>query len=127
MVAAMARALGTLGREIAVGKTRAPMTGKKPCLATRGSTRRRSPGSGQPLNRVWYPALKRAGIGERKPYQKRHTFATLALSAGGHRLGVQADGAPQHQMIIEHSYRFIPNLTRQDGSAFDQAAAQFGL
>jgi hypothetical protein len=28
MVAAMARALGTLGREIAVGKTRAPMTGK---------------------------------------------------------------------------------------------------
>jgi hypothetical protein len=24
-------------------------------------------------------------------------------------------------------YRFIPNLTRQDGSAFDQAAAQFGL
>jgi hypothetical protein len=23
--------------------------------------------------------------------------------------------------------RFIPNLTRQDGSAFDKAAAQFGL
>jgi integrase len=59
------------------------------------------------MNRVWYPALKRAGIGGRKPYQKRHTFATLALSAGGHRLGVQADGAPQHQMIIEHYYRFI--------------------
>ena len=30
-------------------------------------------------------------------------------------------------MIIEHYYRFIPNLTRQDGSAFDKAAAQFGL
>ena len=30
-------------------------------------------------------------------------------------------------MIIEHYYRFIPNLTRQDCSAFDKAAAQFGL
>jgi integrase len=27
-------------------------------------------------------ALKRAGIRGRKPYQTRHTFATLALSAG---------------------------------------------
>jgi integrase len=33
-------------------------------------------------NRVWYPAVKRAGLRERKPYQTRHSFATLALSAG---------------------------------------------
>jgi hypothetical protein len=30
-------------------------------------------------------------------------------------------------MVIEHYYRFIPNPTRQDGSAFDKAAAAFGL
>src|SRR5438094_6463807 len=29
------------------------------------------------MNRVWYPALKRAGIRARKPYQTRHSFATL--------------------------------------------------
>lgn len=27
----------------------------------------------------------------------------------------------------EHYYRFIPNLTRRDGSAPDKATAQFGL
>ena len=80
------------------------------------------------MNRVWYPALKRAGIRERKPYQTRHTFATLALSAG-EAIGWVAKqmGHSNTKMIIEHYYRFIPNLTRQDGSAFDKAAAQFGL
>jgi integrase len=36
-------------------------------------------------------------------------------------------GHSNTQMIFEHYYRVIPNLTRQDGSAFDKAAAQFGL
>jgi len=35
-------------------------------------------------------------------------------------------GHSNTKMIIEHYYRFIPNLTRQDGSAFDKAAAQSG-
>jgi integrase len=80
------------------------------------------------MNRVWYPALKRAGIRERKPYQTRHTFATLALSAG-EAIGwmFKQMGHSNTKMIIDHYYRFIPNLTRQDGSAFDKAAAQFGL
>jgi integrase len=45
-----------------------------------------SNGTGGPLdrdnvmNRVGYPALKRAGIRTRKPYQTRHSFAMLALS-----------------------------------------------
>jgi hypothetical protein len=28
---------------------------------------------------------------------------------------------------VPNYYRFTPNLTRQDGSAFDKPAAQFGL
>ena len=80
------------------------------------------------MNRVWYPALKRAGIRVRKPYQTRHTFATLALSAG-EAIGWVAKqmGHTSTKMVIEHYYRFIPNLTRRDGSAFDKAAAQVGL
>ena len=36
-------------------------------------------------------------------------------------------GHTSTKMVIEHYYRFIPNLTRNDGSAFDKAAAQAGL
>jgi integrase len=32
--------------------------------------------------KVWVPMLKRLGIRYRPPYQMRHTFATLAISAG---------------------------------------------
>jgi integrase len=79
------------------------------------------------MNRVWNPALKRAGVRSRTPYQTRHTFATLALSAGEAIGWVSRQmGHSYTKMIIEHYYRFIPNLTRQDGSAFDKAAAQFG-
>lgn len=80
------------------------------------------------MNRIWYPALKRAGVRERTPYQTRHTFATLALSAG-EDIGWVAKqlGHVNTKMIIEHYYRFIPNLTRRDGSAFDKASAQAGL
>jgi hypothetical protein len=32
--------------------------------------------------RVWYPALDKAGLKRRPPYQLRHTFATLSLATG---------------------------------------------
>ena len=36
-------------------------------------------------------------------------------------------GHKNTKMVIEHYYKHIKNNTRQDGSAFDKAAAQFGL
>ena len=30
----------------------------------------------------WQPAIKKAGVRYRKPYQTRHTFASMCLSAG---------------------------------------------
>ena len=33
-------------------------------------------------NRIWYPALRAAGVDIRGPYHLRHTFATEALAAG---------------------------------------------
>jgi integrase len=80
------------------------------------------------MNRCWYPALRRAEIKARKPYQTRHTFATLAV-ASGEKIGWVAEqlGHADTEMIIRHYHKHIPNLTRQDGSALDKAAAQAGL
>jgi integrase len=79
-------------------------------------------------NRIWYPALMRAEIKARKPYQTRHTFATLALSAG-EEIGWVAKqlGHKNTEMVIRHYYVHIKNNTRQDGSALDKAAAMAGL
>jgi len=78
--------------------------------------------------RVWKPALRRAGLRYRTMYQTRHTFATLALQSGEQIGWVSKQlGHTTDEMVIRHYAKFIPNLTRQDGSALSRVMREQGL
>lgn len=71
-------------------------------------------------NRVWYPLLRHLGLAPRRPYQTRHTCATLWLAAGENPEWVARQlGHVDTTMLFKTYSRFIPNLTRTDGSAFN--------
>ena len=72
-------------------------------------------------NRIWYPALKRAGLRRRNPYQTRHTAATLWLAAGENPEWIARQmGHSNTKMLFTVYSRYVPNLTRQDGSAMER-------
>ena len=67
--------------------------------------------------RVWYAALEKAGLARRDLYNTRHTFATHALASGEDPGWVaKMLGHTTLLMLLTRYYRYIPNLTRQDGS-----------
>ena len=73
------------------------------------------------MNRVWYPLLRYLGLKKRKPYQTRHTTATLWLAAGENPEWIARQmGHTNTRMLFTVYSRFVPNLTRNDGSAFDR-------
>lgn len=83
--------------------------------------------TGQPLNyknvtkRVWYPLLKFLELEKRRPYQTRHTTATLWLAAGESPEWIAKQlGHSTTTMLFNVYSRYVPNLTRQDGSAFER-------
>jgi len=70
-------------------------------------------------NRVWYPLLRYLGLEKRRPYQTRHTAATLMLAAGENPEWIaRTMGHSTTAMLFKVYSRFVPNLTRQDGLAF---------
>ena len=70
-------------------------------------------------NRIWYPLLRYLGIDKRRPYQTRHTTATLMLASGENPEWIaRLMGHANTQMLFTVYSRFVPNLTRQDGLAF---------
>lgn len=72
-------------------------------------------------NRVWYPLLKSLGLARRRPYQTRHTAATLMLAAGENPEWIaRVMGHANTQMLFTVYSRYVPNLTRRDGSAIDR-------
>jgi len=73
------------------------------------------------INRVWAPLLRNLGLAHRKAYQMRHTAATLWLASGEAPEWIARQlGHTSTEMLFRVYSRFVPNLTRQDGSAFDR-------
>ena len=76
-------------------------------------------------NRVWYPLLRHLGLKKRRPYQCRHTAATLWLAAGEAPEWIARQlGHTTTEMLFRVYSRYVPNLTRRDGSAFERLITQ---
>ncbi|HFG2459710.1 MULTISPECIES: Arm DNA-binding domain-containing protein [Acinetobacter] len=70
--------------------------------------------------RVWHPLLRYLGLKPRRAYQTRHTAATLWLSAGENPEWIARQlGHSTTEMLFRVYSRYIPNVTRRDGSAFE--------
>lgn len=83
--------------------------------------------NGQPFdnhnftNRVWYPLLRLLGLDRRRPYQLRHTCATLWLSAGENPLWIARQlGHSSVEMLFRVYARWVKDITRNDGAAFEK-------
>jgi integrase len=90
--------------------------------------------NGEPLqhqnvtNRIWYPLLRHLGLKKRRPYQTRHTAATLWLAAGESPEWIANQmGHTTTEMLFRTYSRFVPNLTRRDGSAMSRLLAAHGF
>lgn len=78
--------------------------------------------------RVWYPLLRYLELDIRNPYQSRHTAATLWLAAGESPEWIAAQmGHSSTTMLFTVYSRYVPNLTRQDGSALDKLLIERGI
>ena len=87
-------------------------------------------GAGKPLEynnvsrRIWHPLLRFLGLPHRKAYQTRHTAATLWLASGENPEWIARQmGHSTTEMLFRTYSRYVPNLTRQDGSAFERLLA----
>ncbi len=85
---------------------------------------------GKPLDnknftdRIWYPLLRNLGLELRRPYQMRHTAATLWLASGEAPEWIARQlGHSSTEMLFRVYSRYVPNLTRQDGSAIERLLA----
>lgn len=77
------------------------------------------------LKRKWHPLLEKLELRKRRQYQTRHTAATLWLAAGENPEWIARQmGHTTTEMLFRVYSRFIPNLTRQDGSAFERLVSQ---
>lgn len=75
-------------------------------------------------SRIWYPTLEKLRLKRRRPYQTRHTAATLWLASGENPEWIARQmGHTTTKMLFTIYSRFVPNLTRQDGSAFENLLA----
>ena len=77
------------------------------------------------LNRVWAPLLRLLGYPHRRAYQMRHTAATLWLASGEAPEWIARQlGHTSTEMLFRIYSRYVPNLTRRDGSAMERMLKQ---
>jgi len=70
---------------------------------------------------VWYPLLRYVELDKKTPYTTRHTAATLWLAAGeSPEFIARQMGHTSTEMLFKVYSRFVPNLTRNDGSAMER-------
>ena len=73
------------------------------------------------LRRVWNPLLMHLGYELRVPYQTRHTTASLWLASGESPEWIARQlGHSNTEMLFRTYSRYVPNMTRNDGSAFER-------
>ena len=77
------------------------------------------------LNRVWAPLLRHLALQHRRAYQMRHTAATLWLASGEAPEWIARQlGHTSTEMLFRVYSRYVPNLTRRDGSAMERLLKQ---
>jgi integrase len=81
-------------------------------------------GDGPIRKTMWAHAVKKAGVRYRRPYQTRHTYASMMLSAGEHPMWVaQQMGHSDWTMIARVYGRWMPSLDLIAGSKAEAAWA----
>lgn len=80
----------------------------------------------QPIRKtLWTWALKRGGVRYRYPYQTRHTYASMMLSAGEHPMWVAKQMGHADWTMIARTYgKWMPDADKLAGT---RAEAAFGL
>jgi integrase len=74
---------------------------------------------------LWTPALKRAAVRYRRPYQTRHTYASMMLSAGEHPMWVAQQMGHRDWGMIRTIYgRWMPSEDSESGVKAEAAFAQ---
>lgn len=76
----------------------------------------------QPIRKtLWTHALTKAGVRYRRPYQTRHTYASMMLSAGEHPMWVAKQmGHSDMTMIMRRYGRWMPDADRGAGGKAEQ-------
>lgn len=82
---------------------------------------------GQIRKTLWQPALKKAGVLYRNPYQTRHTYASTLLSMGANQLWLANQmGHKDWGMIRKHYGRWIPEVDTSINDNLLDEWTQFG-
>ncbi len=109
------------------------LTGQKEHTFLEGGRIFRHPYSNEPwrhpkqIGKLWQTILKRAGVPFRNPYQTRHTYASMLLSAGENPMFVAAQmGHASWTMIARVYGKWIPENATSSGDKIRSAWSQFG-